>query len=111
MYNVYLLSVIEGEEKKFKIGYTKNLVEKRIKQLKTGNCNEFQIEKVFESKWGSKIEAILHRKFSINRINGEWFNLSQSDVENFMNVCESLENYIESTLKYSTFKNPKTFLI
>lgn len=111
MYNVYLLSVNDGKEKRYKIGYTKNPVSQRVKQLKTGNCNEFEIEKVFESKWGTKIEAILHRKFSINRISGEWFIMSDSEVDNFVDDCKNLEEYFESTLKYSTFKNPKTFLI
>jgi hypothetical protein len=86
-------------------------VDKRISQMKTGNSNDFIIEKIHQSKWGTKIEAILHRKFSSNRINGEWFELSEMDVEQFEKDCVNLDNYFQETIKNSTFKNPKTFLI
>lgn len=111
MYNVYLISCEVGDSKRYKIGYTRNSVEKRIKQLKTGNSNDLFLEKVFVSKWGSKIEAILHRKFSQYKISGEWFDLNQQQLDFFENDCKNLELYFEQTINNSTFKNPKTFLI
>ena len=111
MYNVYLVSCCDGIETQYKIGYTKNDVNKRVKQLKTGNSKDLKIEKVFSSKWGSKIEAVLHRKFSHLKISGEWFELNIEDVDQFELDCKNLENYFTTTLKESTFKNPKTFLI
>ncbi len=110
MYNVYLISCGEGESKKFKIGYTKNDVERRLKQLKTGNSEELVVEKVYQTKWGTKIESILHRNFRHCKISGEWFNLSQQDVDNFMNQCRDLDLFINDLLNNSTFKNPKTIL-
>ena len=37
MYQVYLISSNNQQGKRYKIGYTRNDVSKRIKQLKTGN--------------------------------------------------------------------------
>jgi hypothetical protein len=111
MYNVYLISSDEQGQKKYKIGYTKNNVEKRLKQLKTGNSNDLTIEKVFNSKWGTKIEAILHRKYSNSKISGEWFYLSEKEVSLFDSDCKNLEEYFKTTLNSSTFENPKTFLV
>lgn len=110
MYNVYLISCGDGTNKKYKIGYTKNEVNERLKQLKTGNSESLTIEKVFKSKWGTKIESILHRQFESQNISGEWFNLSESQVNNFQTECMRLENFIKDLLNNSTFKNPKTIL-
>ena len=109
MYNVYLLSCGE-EQKRYKIGYTKNDVTLRVKQLKTGNSEELKVERIYKTKWGTKIESILHRNYSSNRISGEWFELSDSQVENFLENCKNLEFFIEDTIRNSTFKNPKTIL-
>ena len=110
MYNVYLISCGDVDNKKYKIGYTKNAVEKRVKQLKTGNFEEINIEKVFTSKWGSKIESVLHRNYSLHKITGEWFNLTETHKNNFLNECKNLDNFFEEWFKNSTFENPKTIL-
>jgi hypothetical protein len=110
MYNIYLISCGEGDDKKYKIGYTKNKVENRVKQLKTGNSEELIIEKVYQSKWATKIESILHRNYKQSKISGEWFKLTQKDVDNFLIQCKDLELFINELLNNSTFKNPKTIL-
>ena len=110
MYNVYLISCGEGDEKRYKIGYTKNDVKKRLKQLKTGNSEELLIEKVYQSKWGTKIESVLHRNYKIYQISGEWFRLTQSQADNFIKECQNLENFYEDWMKNTTFQNPKTIL-
>ena len=56
MYNVYLLYTEDG---KYKIGYTRRKVLERIKELQTGNSNNFTVINTYESKWGTKIEAAL----------------------------------------------------
>jgi len=111
MYNVYLISCGEEMDRKYKIGYTKNSVQKRIKQLKTGNSQELIIEKVYPSKWGTKIETILHRKYSNIKISGEWFKLTEEQVKSFEKDCENLEEYLNYMIDSSTFTNPKTILI
>lgn len=110
MYNVYLISCGQDDEKKYKIGYSKNSVESRIKQLQTGNSEHFTVEKVFTSKWGTKIESILHRNYSYSNISGEWFKLTQREVDNFLTECEKLDIFLNDWMNNSTFKNPKTIL-
>ena len=57
MSNVYLISSYINGEILYKIGMTKRSVEKRLKELKTGNAADLAIVNIFESKWASKIEA------------------------------------------------------
>ena len=110
MYNVYLISCGEGDDKKYKIGYTKNEVSHRLKQLKTGNSEELIIEKVYNSKWGTKLESILHRQYKSQNLSGEWFKLNDNQVNNFINDCNRLEIFLKDIMVNSTFKNPKTIL-
>ncbi len=102
MYKVYLISC--GDiDKEYKIGFTKRKVEDRIKSFKTGNSNTFEIVSVFESKWGSKIEAFLHRKFSCKNLGGEWFRLSEEEVKNFYKTCEYQHNIFELINNENTY--------
>ena len=110
MYNVYLISCGDGEDKKYKIGYTKNSVESRVKQLKTGNSESLIIEQVFSSKYGTKIESVLHRNYESSRISGEWFKLSEAQADKFKNDCQNLDDFFNNWINNSTFKNPKTIL-
>lgn len=96
MYKVYLISW--GDiDKEYKIGFTKRKVEDRIKSFKTGNSN------TFESKWGTKIEAFLHRKYSCNNLSGEWFRLSEEEVKNFYKTCENQHNIFELINNENTY--------
>lgn len=102
MYKVYLIS--SGlDEKQYKIGYTRRSVEERIKEFKTGNSNDIEIVSVFESKWGTKIEAYLHRIFKHKKISGEWFNLSENDVLNFKVHCEKTHNNFELLVSENSY--------
>lgn len=94
MYNVYLISAEINNEKLYKIGYTKRDVSKRLKELKTGNPADFNIENQYYSKIGTKIESQLHIRYSHKKISGEWFNLNEEDISNFVENCEKIEeNY------------------
>lgn len=95
MVNVYLICAEIGDERLYKIGYTRREVEKRVKELKTGNAADFYIVDSFKSKWGTKIEASLHRSFNLKKVNGEWFNLTNEDVSQFKNRCELLHKNFE----------------
>lgn len=102
MFKVYLLSV--GEEKRrYKIGYTRRQVEQRIKELKTGNCENFEIISVFESKWGTKIESKLHDKYRSKKIDGEWFQLDDIDILLFQESCQNIHNMFEFLSKENTW--------
>lgn len=95
---VYLLAEW-GNELRFKIGITKNDVEKRVKQLKTGNSNDIKIINTYQSKNYVKIEKMLHRKFSMTREHGEWFTLTDEEVASFTNECEASDDLINFLLK------------
>ena len=99
MYKVYLIKNLEDNQ--YKIGYTRRSALQRLKEFKTGNCNELKVIHEFESEWGTKIEASLHRRFKTKKIDGEWFCLENEDVENFLFECQKLH----STFKLLTEKN------
>lgn len=58
---------------KIKIGYTKNSIEKRLKQLQTGNDEDLVLLGFLRG--GLDEEKLLHKQFQQYRIrqNGEWF--------------------------------------
>ena len=101
-YKVYLIS--SGDfEKQYKIGYTRRDVEDRVKEFKTGNSNNLEIISVFESKWGTKIESSLHRKYKTKKIDGEWFDLNQEDVDSFKLECERIHDMFELISNQNTY--------
>lgn len=97
---IYLISSEINNEILYKIGITKRDVNKRLKELKTGNPANLNIINIFESKWASKIEANLKVRFKQINISGEWFNLSNYNVTNFNTICKELNDNFE--LLYTT---------
>lgn len=81
---VYLLKV--SSEGIYKIGVSKD-VNKRVKQLQTGNPEPIEIIKTFLSKYPYKIESILHRRYNYKHVQGECFYLEQKDIDNFEEDC------------------------
>lgn len=72
------------DKQNIKIGYTKNSVEKRLKQLQT-SCPE----QLYILGWidgDLETESFLHKKFSKSRIryNGEWFRPAE-DLISYIN--------------------------
>jgi len=92
MEKVYLLKSNVKEHIVYKIGRTKRDVQKRIKELSTGNPGKITIEYVIETKNSSKLESALHGHFSHCRINNEWFN-SDLDVNVYIALANRL-NYL-----------------
>jgi hypothetical protein len=105
---VYLISsTIEGDIC-YKIGYTKRNPLQRIKEMKTGNASELELIESFQSKWGTQIEAKLHRTFQDKKISGEWFRLTAYDLIKFREICEQSHNNFELLSKNNTwFQNSK----
>lgn len=96
---VYLLKI--PEKSIYKIGVSKD-VEKRIKQLQTGNYEQITLVHKFKSNYPYKIESILHGMYKFKRIEGEWYDMSAKEEENFIGQCEMYERNF-STLK--TYNN------
>ena len=58
MFNIYLICAEIDGKKLYKIGYTRREIQDRIR----GNASNFWIVDSFQSKWGTKIEAMLHKQ-------------------------------------------------
>ena len=87
---VYLLGD-SGQDNTYKIGVTRGKIEKRIKQLQTGNSNEIYLVNYYETKYPFFIEHSLHMKFFPQQKINEWFILNDNDVLNFKKNCISIE--------------------
>ena len=99
---VYLIGEIDNKGR-YKIGSTKAKdVSKRLKQLQTGNSSELFIKESYETEHPLKLEKMLHNHFKSSNLIGEWFELSESDIEAFKGVCEEKEKII-SSLKDNPF--------
>ena len=89
---VYLLC--DGE--KFKIGMTKNKIEKRVTELQTGNPNEIWVHSYYETQYPLKIEKMMHGRHASSNVKNEWFDLSVSEVINFKNECKQCEEILKA---------------
>lgn len=83
----------------YKIGFSKN-ANKRIKQLQTGCPYQLEIVSIYEPKmFPYKVEKVMHRSLSIYKkdedeasLMGEWFDLKNEDVRNFVVNCKKAED-------------------
>lgn len=99
---VYLIGEMDNKGR-YKIGSTKAKdVNKRLKQLQTGNSSELFIKESYETEHPFKLEKMLHNHFKSSNLIGEWFELSESDTEAFKRVCEE-KGKIISSLKNNPF--------
>lgn len=87
---VYLLGDT-GQDDTFKIGITRGKIEKRIKQLQTGNGEEIYLVSYYETEYPFFIERLLHTKLYPKQKRNEWFNLGIDDVTNFKSLCSEFE--------------------
>ena len=74
----YVYLIKSGEH--YKIGRTKNL-KTRVKSFETSLPLGATVVHSFETDDTTEAEIELHARFSDKRINGEWFNLVQDDVD------------------------------
>ena len=80
---VYLIvEVNEKGQEKFKIGVTKNNPKERLKKLKTGNSNELEVLKFYESENYKRIEKWFHMKYASRKTiaKNEFFSLTDDQV-------------------------------
>lgn len=93
---VYLIGEI-NDENKYKIGSTKcSDINKRLKQLQTGNSNQLIIKSYYETNKPFKLETMLHNKFKNNNVIGEWFEMTEKDIIDFNETCDKYQKIIES---------------
>lgn len=108
--NIYLISAQIGDEKLYKIGFTKRKVEQRIKDFETGNASDFNIEQVYQcEKYYLTIEKRLHKHFHEKNVRGEWFNLDKSDTYEFIRLCHKYWDETDLLNTTNTWMMDKNF--
>lgn len=101
---VYLIGE-ENEENKYKIGSTKcKDINKRLKQLQTGNSNKLILTNYFETSRPFKLEVMLHNKYKDKNVIGEWFELNDNDISTFKKECENFQAIIDCLKENPYFK-------
>lgn len=95
----YIYFFTNGEN--IKIGFTKNKVQNRLKQLNTGNDYQLYCLGFFKGK--KEDEKFLHKKFSKFRIrnNGEWFYPDDVLIDYLNKVNENQNVYISKNELYN----------
>lgn len=92
---VYLIGEVENEGK-YKIGSTRGKsVSNRLKQLQTGNSSELFVKNAYETNKPFKLETMLHNHFKNKSLIGEWFQLDEADVNDFVNTCDKFQGIIK----------------
>lgn len=72
----------------FKIGFTKQLIDKRLSNLQTGCPLNLLVYKTVECGDPIKLEHYLHDIFKDKKIRGEWFNVTFKEVENLVDFLQ-----------------------
>jgi hypothetical protein len=79
---VYLLQ--SGEF--YKIGITTQPIEKRVKQIQSSMPHSIHVLHTIRSIDIENLEAGLHKRFKDSCVNGEWFRLSQDDINHICSI-------------------------
>ncbi len=104
MAKIYLLESIYEGNAVYKIGFTKNSIESRIRQLSTGSIYTITLVKYYETnKYHANIENLLHKHFYLQQINKEWFYLSADDINNFIPLCDKYYNIVDNLYQNNTY--------
>jgi len=85
MQYVYLINC----QQFYKIGIA-NDVQSRLAQLATGNPFDLEVLAIFGFANASPVETALHQRFANTRKHGEWFSLSENDIQDFLKICRLL---------------------
>ncbi len=89
----YIYLIREVGTSNYKIGYTNVDVQKRRSSLQTGNSTELEVFGHFPCASAST-ERVLHNLFSDCRLQGEWFLLTEFQVNNILSEQWRRENSI-----------------
>lgn len=93
---VYLLEE-EDNEGFYKIGSTRSKdINKRLRQLQTGNPKRLLLKDFFHTNHVFKLESMLHNRYKTTNIINEWFELSEEDINNFQDICKKFQEIIDA---------------
>jgi hypothetical protein len=87
----------------YKIGVAKNPV-RRLQKLQTGNPHKLSIVCTYEAMYPFRLETLLHNKFKNQCVLNEWYELTDVQVERFIQTCEE-QNEIINALETNPFFN------
>lgn len=99
----YVYLICDPANDKYKIGVTKDIYNKRLKKLQTGNPTELHICCIYKTKYPFRLETMLHGKFRPKNELNEWFNLNSYEISHFKEICEEQNNIIKYLVKENEF--------
>lgn len=92
---VYLIGEKDNDGK-YKIGSTRAKdINKRLKQLQTGNSSELFIREFYQTEYPFKLEKMLHNRLKSYNLIGEWFELDNELVGQFKGICDEYTHIME----------------
>ena len=77
----------------YKIGITKNKVSNTVKGLQTGCPFKIEIFDTFETRNDLAVETALHKIFRNKGTYGEWFELSNEDIEKLYSTIDYIQSF------------------
>ena len=93
---VYLIGY-DGEPGVYKIGSTRSSdIGKRMRALQTSSPKKLVLAESFKTGKPFRLEHMLHRVFSENRLEGEWFELGEDAACRFREQCVKYQRIIDS---------------
>lgn len=106
LYMGWVYFINEADTNKYKIGVTKaKTINRRQLELQTGNSNELILCRKFQTDTPYKLENMLHNYYNNFKVKGEWFELTDGQAIEFVNICEQKQNVIDYLLKENVFYN------
>lgn len=85
--NGWIYLITDGEA--VKIGLTTASVEKRNSQHQTGNPRKIETIYQFWADDVHAVEAELHQQFADKRLSGEWFSLTDDEIDDIVELYPS----------------------
>ena len=107
---IYLIASELNNETLYKIGITKRNINKRLNELKTGNPATLTVIHTFNSKYAPKIENHFHITKASSNVGGEWFILSQQEINDFIPQCKQIHDNLDFLSKNNTWIMDKNLL-
>lgn len=93
--DVYLIrATLKDGSLQYKIGVSKH-PNKRLLENKTSNPNNLELLKTYHSTIPYLVETSLKNFYQMYNIGGEWFDLSDEDVDNFETTCKRIEDNLK----------------
>ena len=100
----YVYLICDPSQESYKIGCTRNIAQKRLQSLQTGNSTKLHIVETVKTDYPFRLETMLHKKYNHKKLHNEWYDLNTEDISKFKETCNHYNNII-NTLKDNPFFN------